>query len=241
MTDSRTVLGRVNEQMHNHVRTDKKIRVFLVADTLTETRRLRSLIAHCEDIQVIGYAVSMAELETALHLRTDMDVLITDVSLNNQDISPVILQATQQNRNINVLCYTNCENENTVFRVIQNGATGYILQNSDEDLATCIRLIHGGGSPVSPTVVRSVLRTLYYRARGEEVHRPDIAQPLSARELEILKLLAKGISFAEIGTVLSISPHTVTAHIKKIYRKLQVHSRGEAVYEAQCLGLLREH
>ena len=65
-------------------------------------------------------------------------------------------------------------------------------------------------------------------------------QQLSARETEILQLLAKGIPFAEIGDILSISPHTVTAHIKKIYRKLQVHSRGEAVYEAQCLGLLPE-
>ena len=62
--------------------------------------------------------------------------------------------------------------------------------------------------------------------------------PLSQREAEILALLAKGISFADIGDILSISPHTVTAHIKKIYRKLQVHSRGEAVYEAACMGIL---
>jgi DNA-binding CsgD family transcriptional regulator len=63
--------------------------------------------------------------------------------------------------------------------------------------------------------------------------------PLSARETEILQLLAKGMSFNEIGEILGISPHTVTAHIKKIYRKLAVHSRGEAVYEATQMGLLR--
>ncbi|MCS7101198.1 MAG: LuxR C-terminal-related transcriptional regulator, partial [Burkholderiaceae bacterium] len=63
--------------------------------------------------------------------------------------------------------------------------------------------------------------------------------PLSARETEILQLLAKGMSFNEIGEILGISPHTVTAHIKKIYRKLAVHSRGEAVYEATQMGLLK--
>ena len=59
------------------------------------------------------------------------------------------------------------------------------------------------------------------------------------RETEILQLLAKGMSFNEIGDILGISPHTVTAHIKKIYRKLAVHSRGEAVYEATQMGLLK--
>ena len=64
------------------------------------------------------------------------------------------------------------------------------------------------------------------------------SNPLSERKTEILQLLAKGMSFSEIGEILTISPHTVTAHIKKIYRKLQVHSRGEAVYEAAQMGLI---
>lgn len=68
--------------------------------------------------------------------------------------------------------------------------------------------------------------------------RPAVANPLSPRETEVLNLLARGMSFAEISSVLNISCHTVTAHIKKIYRKLQVHSRGEAVYEAAQLGIL---
>jgi DNA-binding CsgD family transcriptional regulator len=62
---------------------------------------------------------------------------------------------------------------------------------------------------------------------------------LSEREAEILRLIAKGLSFAEVATALDISAHTVVAHVKKIYRKLSVHSRGEAVFEATQLGLLR--
>jgi ATP/maltotriose-dependent transcriptional regulator MalT len=67
---------------------------------------------------------------------------------------------------------------------------------------------------------------------------PPAASPLSQRETEILQLVAKGFSFDTVGEVLAISPHTVVAHVKKIYRRLAVHSRGEAVYEASQMGLL---
>jgi DNA-binding NarL/FixJ family response regulator len=90
-------------------------------------------------------------------------------------------------------------------------------------------------------VARSVLRAIRNRMGGSSTRSPSAPEnnPLSARETEILQLLAKGMSFNEIGEILGISPHTVTAHIKKIYRKLAVHSRGEAVYEATQMGLLR--
>ena len=67
---------------------------------------------------------------------------------------------------------------------------------------------------------------------------PTHASPLTERETEILRLTAKGLSFDTIGELIGISPHTVVAHVKKIYRKLAVHSRGEAVYEASQMGLL---
>ena len=216
------------------------VRVYIAAENLTEARRMTAQLNTQPDITVIGYAVTVSEFETALHLRRDIDVLITDVVLENRDMADLIAQATSRHPNLNVLCSTYHGDEAHVIRSIQSGATGYILRSTNEDLANCVRLLQGGGSPVSPIVARSVLRALHSKSRGEPAPRSD-TQQLSARETEILQLLAKGIPFAEIGDILSISPHTVTAHIKKIYRKLQVHSRGEAVYEAQCLGLLPEH
>ena len=132
-----------------------------------------------------------------------------------------------------------------MIRAILAGATGYILKGDQEDLVTSVRLLKGGGSPVSPTVARSVLRAIHSRTFAPQPPQPQKHEApenllLSQRETEILTLLAKGISFSEIADILSISPHTVTAHIKKIYRKLQVHSRGEAVYEASCMGLLSD-
>ena len=131
---------------------------------------------------------------------------------------------------------------------IENGATGYILKGEPEalDIAACVRVVASGGSPISPPVARVVLDSIQIR-KGKDGRKKDGTRvvaspnnPLSPRESEILELLAKGMSFSEISKTLQISCHTVTAHIKKIYRKLQVHSRGEAVYEASQLGILEK-
>jgi DNA-binding NarL/FixJ family response regulator len=94
--------------------------------------------------------------------------------------------------------------------------------------------LRAGGSPISPVIARVLLKQL--RPSGRAI--PTDAAKLSGREVEILAFIAKGFSFAEIGKLLTISAHTVTTHVKKIYHKLAVHSRGEAVYEATRMGLL---
>ena len=170
-----------------------------------------------------------------------MHLLITDVVLGDADVTPVIARAKKLWPDLDVLVYTSHAQDSIVIRAILAGAMGYLLKGDQEDFTTSLRLLQGGGSPVSPTVARSVLRAVHnrtVRATPKKVGTPGETGDLSSRETEILTLLAKGMSFAEVGQILSISTHTVTAHVKKIYRKLQVHSRGEAVYEAQCLGLL---
>ncbi|MBC7454938.1 MAG: response regulator transcription factor, partial [Massilia sp.] len=108
--------------------------------------------------------------------------------------------------------------------------------------ATSIRELHAGGAPISPGIARRVLARFRLAVKPIAVTGPDEpatpTSPLSARETELLRLTAKGLTFENIGELLGISPHTVVAHVKKIYRKLAVHSRGEAVYEASQMGLL---
>jgi DNA-binding NarL/FixJ family response regulator len=94
-----------------------------------------------------------------------------------------------------------------------------------------------GGGPVG--TARFPGRLAYRDGRREAFEPSGEPNPLSGRETEILRLLAKGLSYAEIGELLGISAHTVTQHIKKIYRKLSVHSRGEAVFEATQMGILK--
>ena len=93
------------------------------------------------------------------------------------------------------------------------------------------------GSPISPVIARQLLKR--FRS-GATVPNPKQHEDagLSTRESEVLSLIAKGFSFAEIARLLSVSPHTVTTHVKRIYQKLAVHSRGEAVYEAGKMGLI---
>ena len=122
---------------------------------------------------------------------------------------------------------------------IEAGATGYILKDShSEELVSLIAQLRAGGSPISPVIARQLLKR--FKLKGEaNGQAPDPQGPaMTQRESEVLALVAKGFSFAEIAKLLQVSPHTVNAHVKKIYQKLAVHSGGEAVYEAGKMGLL---
>lgn len=218
-----------------------RIRVLIAAGSKTDARVLSAMLSDRIEFMVIGTATTFNELDATLHLRTDVDVLVTDVELGGATVFSIIEKAVALRPNLNVLCYTNHSEPNFIINAVRSGALGYVLRNSNESLDNCVRLINGGGSPMSPAVTRHVLRAMQMKKNAEpRASTTNEIPDISTREREILELLAKGIPFAEIGTILMISPHTVTAHIKKIYRKLQVHSRGEAVYEARALNLISD-
>ena len=131
-----------------------------------------------------------------------------------------------------------------ILASIEAGATGYSLKDCPStEIVSCIRMLVDGGSPVSPMIARRILQKMRTPVRPPAA---PIAAPanlpsgasLTEREVQILGLLGKGLSYGEIGAALFISAHTVAQHIKNIYRKLAVHSRGEAVYAASKLGLV---
>jgi DNA-binding NarL/FixJ family response regulator len=114
-----------------------------------------------------------------------------------------------------------------------------------EEFVALIAQLRAGGSPISPLIARQLLKRFQPRAvlpggssPGPASNEAGPEANLSARETEVLGLIAKGFNFAEIARLLGVSPHTITAHVKKIYQKLAVHSRAEAVYEATKMGLL---
>ena len=168
-------------------------------------------------------------------------MLIVDLDLPDGFGLDLIRRTAANMPEVDIMVLANANDDPHVVSAIESGATGYVLKTEIENsLVSAIRLLAAGGSPVSPEVAKSVLRALrtYTTHTIEKTAAPIQPNPLSERETEILQLLAKGMSFNEIGDILTISPHTVTAHIKKICRKLQVHSRGEAVYEAAQMGLI---
>lgn len=220
--------------------------VLVAADNAPEAASIAAQIDRHEDLSVLATVLTPAELEEALAAHPNLGLLVTDVVLAGKDVTATLAKAQQQNNELDILVYTAHAEDALVMRAVQAGAAGYLLKGGREDIVSCIRLLAGGGSPVSPSVARCVLRALRARHAADwNLTEDDASEParkehkaLSARERDILILLAKGMSFAEIGKILSISPHTVTAHVKKLYRKLQVHSRAEAVYEATCIGVL---
>lgn len=223
----------------------KIITVLVAADNAPEAASIAGQIDRHDDLSVLATAMTPAELEELLAQHPDLGLLVTDVVLSNKDVTPILAKAVQKNPKLEVIVYTAHAEDSVVMRAVQAGASGYLLKGGREDIVSCIRLLASGGYPVSPSVVRCVLRALRARQTGDWTLTEKSLEPerkehkaLSQREHDILVLLAKGLSFAEIGNLLNISPHTVTAHVKKLYRKLQVHSRAEAVYEASCLGVL---
>jgi DNA-binding NarL/FixJ family response regulator len=122
-----------------------------------------------------------------------------------------------------------------VVAAIEAGARGYLLKDGSEaEIAEAILELKAGGSPISPQIARHLLRRFQ-----EPDPAPQTAPSLTDREREILDLVVRGFTFSEIAKGLDISTHTVTTHVRHIYRKLEVRSRGEAVYEALSLGLVK--
>lgn len=174
------------------------------------------------------------------------DVLLVDLGLPDMHGAEVIRHAAQRHPGCDVLVVTMFADDGHVVSAIEAGASGYLLKDaSAERIADGIRELRAGGAPISPGIARRVLERFRDRARPAAVDAPlpqpaapAVPSPLTPRESELLRMIAKGFTFETIGTLLDISPHTVVAHVKKIYRKLAVHSRSEAVYEAGQMGLL---
>ncbi|MFN9679102.1 MAG: response regulator [Betaproteobacteria bacterium] len=222
--------------------SDGPILIVIVEDEPEFRRRFAQIIESEPSMQLVGVAANRREAQVIIDAE-DFDVLLIDLGLPDGNGIDLIRHVSQKKPDADIMVVTVFGDEQHVVSSIEAGATGYILKDSTPaDVISCIRLLRAGGSPVSPVVARSVLRAIRNRigpsSPAARTATPE-NNPLSARETEILQLLAKGMSFIEIGEILGISPHTVTAHIKKIYRKLAVHSRGEAVYEATQMGLLR--
>lgn len=216
------------------------IKLILVENDPNVRFRLERTLENLLDIHVIASAPSQREA-FALTSQFKFQMLVVDLDLPDGFGLDLIRKTASEQRDIDIMVLANSNDDPHIVSAIESGATGYVLKSEIEThLVSAIRLLTAGGSPVSPSVAKSVLRALrtYTASSAEKTTNNIQTNPLSERESEILQLLAKGMSFNEIGDILTISPHTVTAHIKKIYRKLQVHSRGEAVYEAAQMGLI---
>lgn len=215
-------------------------RVLLVEDDPSTRRHLARAVEAQPDLSLVGQAGSVAEGRELLRLLGDApDVLLTDLGLPDGSGIELVHHLREHAPDALAMVITALGDEKTVIAAIEAGAAGYLLKDgSSAEIGDAVRALLAGGSPISPGVARYVLRRLQ-RVEPDAPPGPSPDAPhLTDREHEVLALIAKGFTFPEIAELLSISAHTVTTHVRHIYRKLEVGSRSSAVYEAVNLGMI---
>jgi DNA-binding NarL/FixJ family response regulator len=221
-------------------------RIAIVEDDPATRGRFAALFDAQDDFALVG-AVGDGAAGRALIARERLDVLLVDLGLPDVHGIELIGLCARLQPDCDPVVVTVLGSGVQVVACLEAGATGYLLKDDlPGEIVECVRLLRRGGSPVSPGIARKLLER--FRLAPARTAPSVVAQslaaarvePLSARELEILELVSKGLSGGEIGSLLGLSTHTVGTHIKHVYRKLAVHSRVEAVYEARHLGLLRD-
>lgn len=166
------------------------------------------------------------------------DVVVMDISMPGMNGIEALRLIRGRHPQVRVLMQTIFEDEDRIFEAISAGASGYLLKSGhSEALVQAIRDVAAGGGAMTPAIAARVLA--FFQQGGLPPARrpedPELAS-LSAREKEVLALLVRGLSYKMIAAELSISFHTVDAHIRKIYDKLHVRSLGEAVSKALRKG-----
>ena len=207
------------------------IRVLVVDDHALFRRGLEMVLAQEDDIEVVGEAGDGAEaVEKAADLLPD--VVLMDVRMPRRsgiEACTAIKDVTPSTR---IIMLTISDEENDLYDAIKAGATGYLLKEiTIDEVATAVRAVAGGQSLISPAMASKLLTefaTLVKREDRQQVPAPR----LTDRELEVLRLVARGHNNKEVAKQLFISENTVKNHVRNILEKLQLHSRMEAVVYA---------
>ncbi len=211
--------------------------VLLVEDDDNTREHLARVVRAHPRLDLAGQARNVAEGREALD-RFEPDVLLCDLGLPDGSGIELIGELRRRGYRTEAMVITVFGDEKHVVAAIEAGATGYLLKDGRADyIGDSIVQMMAGGSPISAAIARHLLKKFNVGPR-EEAGAPGPEGGLSQQEVTVLRYLAKGFNCNDIAGLLNISHHTVATHIKRIYRKLAVHSRGEAVYEAHKLGII---
>ncbi|HZV71298.1 MAG TPA: response regulator transcription factor [Saprospiraceae bacterium] len=198
------------------------IRIVIYDDHLQRCESLRALLLRADGMECVGSFHDCSHVIEDMH-RLQPDVILMDIEMPVADGISGVRIIKKEFPHIRIIMQTVFEDEARIFASLQAGAEGYILKNaSAEKIIESIREVHGGGASMTPSVA---LRVMKYFNQVKTV--PDYS--LTAKEKEVLALLADGNSYKMVAAKLNISYFTVNTHIKNIYEKLHVHSLGEAV------------
>lgn len=220
------------------------IRVAFVEDDVEFQLVLRNTIENAPDMQLVSAASTRSAGLMALN-GTPVDVLLVDLGLPDGSGIDVIRAAHAKWPDCAIMVSTAFGDEMHVMQSLEAGAAGYLLKDSAaKSMVSEIRSLHQGGSPISPLIARQILMR-FREHENKPLVAPLLPQErsraaLSGREQEVLEFITKGFTSEEIAGLMSISRHTVLTFIRRIYRKLEVNSKTEAIFEARNQGLLSD-
>jgi DNA-binding NarL/FixJ family response regulator len=203
------------------------IKVLVYDDNVGRQEGLEMLINQNSDMKCVGTFESCINVVKEVK-ELNPDVVLMDIDMPHVNGIEGLKLIRKHSPEIMVVMQTVFEEEEKIFDAIRSGAHGYFLKKTTpEKLIDGIREVREGGAPMTATVAKKVLEIFSRQgARGSNTFE------LTSRELEILSLLVKGMSYKMIADTCTISWHTVNSHCKKIYEKLHVHSAAEAVAKA---------
>jgi DNA-binding NarL/FixJ family response regulator len=208
--------------------------VWLIEDHADSRRVLARVLNRAPSMQCPCAFPSCEEALAALASNPAPDVILLDVGLPGMSGIEGIRHLKALAPAAQIIMLTVFDDQEKIFNAICAGASGYLLKNADEDaIASAVEEVLRGGAPINPRVARLVLNMF---ASREAPPRADYG--LSAREREVLELVVKGMVKKEVAERLGLSYHTVDNHLRSIYAKLHVHTRGGAVAKAVAEHLL---
>ncbi|HIG18849.1 MAG TPA: response regulator transcription factor [Candidatus Handelsmanbacteria bacterium] len=211
-------------------------RVLLVEDDVPVRDRLARILEGWDKGSLIAACGTLSDARQVID-REAVDLLITDLRLPDGNGIEAIQRLKAVSPGAEAMVISVLADERTVLDAIEAGAAGYLHKDAYAiDLLEAVNDLLAGHSPISSSIARLLVRRL---AGHETSDRPHGApSDLTAREMDILNQIARGLTYEEIAIRLEISRHTVPVHIRNIYRKLSVNNRSQAVFEARERGIL---
>lgn len=215
---------------------DKAIRVLIADDHAIVRRGLRTLISSQPDMEIVGEANN--GVEAVQKARTvQPDVILMDMVMPRQAGAAAIREIKKENPAARILVLTSFAEDDKIFPAIKSGALGYLLKDAETDqLLQAIRDVNDGKFSLDPSVALRVIRELNH---GSDL--PPTVDPLTERELEVLQLVAQGLTNGEIAERLVLGERTVGNHISSILSKLHLANRTQAALYALREGIAPLH
>ena len=219
--------------MVKYIMSDAIIKVLIVDDHVIVRKGIKALLNEVIDIEVIGEAQDGKDAVDQSQI-LNPDVILMDLVMPEMDGIKATSKIMEVQPNIHILALTSYTSDNMVFPAIKAGALGYLLKDSDpKELVKAIRQVYKGEPSLDPSIAEKVLHELSHPTEG-----PPTPDPLSAREVEVVKQVAKGLSNQQIADILGIAEVTVRAHVSNILSKLHLANRVQATLYALRAGLV---